>query len=360
MSIKKITRANGTSTPDELVVDYAIKDSAGNVIATTYAPLSALSSAALTGNYGDLNNKPTKLSDFTNDIFHFPNCDIYDSGNDLILGPPGIQLSDTSKSYSTIANFLGDIFYDEFDAFGIEMSNNFASLRPSVIRSAFEGLIGASFDPYDMFGDNLIFNSQDMNNEITSKVVQKLDSDGDNEPESSNDLYSSWQNEVNNGAIYLLSENTNFNLQKSVFFDATYTLDYNSDYFQLYKTTPQSSTVHFLSEYTPQSIGAILCMANNMPPTAENIATMNSAAGVNEESGYGLILNNNGIILIVVLDTIAVFGLTPGTYVFLMVPLIAAGTTTFPITIPLPEFKLVEQNSSGSSVSYLNGEEQVY
>ena len=40
MAIKKMTHANGTQTPDEIIVDYAINDGQGNQIDTTYAKLS--------------------------------------------------------------------------------------------------------------------------------------------------------------------------------------------------------------------------------------------------------------------------------------------------------------------------------
>lgn len=58
MAIKKITHANGTATPDEIVVDYAVKDGVGNTIHTTYAKSSDLATVATSGNYSDLNGTP--------------------------------------------------------------------------------------------------------------------------------------------------------------------------------------------------------------------------------------------------------------------------------------------------------------
>ena len=59
MAIKKMTHDNGTSTPDEIIVDYALKDGLGNQIDTTYAKSSDLASVATSGSYNDLSNKPT-------------------------------------------------------------------------------------------------------------------------------------------------------------------------------------------------------------------------------------------------------------------------------------------------------------
>lgn len=59
MAIKKMTHDNGTSTPDEIIVDYALKDGLGNQIDTTYAKSSDLASVATSGSYNDLTNKPT-------------------------------------------------------------------------------------------------------------------------------------------------------------------------------------------------------------------------------------------------------------------------------------------------------------
>ena len=59
MSIKKMTHANGTQTPDEIIVDYAIKDGDGNVISSTYAKSNNLATVATSGSYNDLTNKPT-------------------------------------------------------------------------------------------------------------------------------------------------------------------------------------------------------------------------------------------------------------------------------------------------------------
>ena len=46
MAIKKMTHANGTASPDPIIVDYTIRDALGNVIDTTYAKASTLGTAA--------------------------------------------------------------------------------------------------------------------------------------------------------------------------------------------------------------------------------------------------------------------------------------------------------------------------
>lgn len=59
MAIKKMTHANNTATPDEIIVDYALRDGLGNQIHTTYAKSSDLATVATSGSYNDLSNKPT-------------------------------------------------------------------------------------------------------------------------------------------------------------------------------------------------------------------------------------------------------------------------------------------------------------
>ena len=58
MSIKKMTHANGSSVPDEIIVDYAIRDGQGNQIDTTYTKNVNLATVATSGSYNDLVNKP--------------------------------------------------------------------------------------------------------------------------------------------------------------------------------------------------------------------------------------------------------------------------------------------------------------
>ena len=59
MAIKKMTHDNGTQTPDEIIVDYAIKDGMGNTISSTYAKSSGLATVATSGSYNDLIQTPT-------------------------------------------------------------------------------------------------------------------------------------------------------------------------------------------------------------------------------------------------------------------------------------------------------------
>jgi len=112
MSIKKMTHANGTQTPDEIIVDYAIKDGDGNVISSTYAKSNNLATVATSGSYNDLTNKPTIPAGGT--VFKGTAMSYYDGLFLLTTIPTGIQIGDfylTTNADPTFSMFkVNDLF----------------------------------------------------------------------------------------------------------------------------------------------------------------------------------------------------------------------------------------------------------
>lgn len=112
MSIKKMTHANGTQTPDEIIVDYAIKDGDGNVISSTYAKSNDLATVATSGSYNDLTNKPTIPAGGT--LFKGAAMSYYDGLFLLVTIPTGIQIGDfylTTNADPTFSMFkVNDLF----------------------------------------------------------------------------------------------------------------------------------------------------------------------------------------------------------------------------------------------------------